>query len=284
MKKICLVALLLTSFITRSSAQDFYLKAGAGYAFAMPGQKLDEYGNVLNGTLSYSGNSSTSSIRSASFSSGVQGTIGCGLMLSKNIGIELNSNINLAPRNYTAKKTGQTNNNGDYTYIAERKANNLVVFLPSLLLQTANNTWNLYTRMGLALPVNTGIKLHESYLYRSGTANQYYWNITNYFSLGFSAAAGVTMKINETISLYGEAGMLSLSILRKERDLESADLDGKIYSSSQLKGGITKYHYNKNGISDGGQNQPALAQPYGNLSITAGLSYHFNNHPAKKSH
>src|SRR4051812_21277873 len=106
MKKItCFLLSFAIISLSAVSAQDFYLKGGLGYAFAMPGQKIDQSGNVLNGTVTYAPQGVADyHIKNASFTSGVQGLVGIGLMLSKNVGVELSASADLAPRTYTEIK------------------------------------------------------------------------------------------------------------------------------------------------------------------------------------
>jgi hypothetical protein len=255
-------------------AQDFYLKAGVGYAFAMPGEKIDQSGNVLNGTVTNLGSGAVGyNIKNASFTSGVPLIIGGGLILSKNIAVELNAAIDMTPRDYIEIIDGQTNSSGVvYNYLAQRKANNSAIIMPTIVLQTANAKWNMYMRMGVALPVNTGIDLHETFAYQTGDVHQYDWSIKNYFSLGFTGATGVKVRITNEISFWGEVSMLYLNLSRKERDLNTAVINGVGYPASQLSG-VTKYYYNKNGISDQNGNAQALSQPYSNLGTSIGITY-----------
>ncbi len=282
-----LLLLATTTGLTKSIAQDFYIKAGTGYAFAMPGGKLDQNGNALNGSVIHSTSSTKYDLKSASFSSGLHGNIGGGYMFSKNIGIELNADLNLDPHTYRATingligNTSTTTNTYTYNYIAERQANNMIILMPSLVLQTGGNACNLYMRMGLALPFNTGIKLHETYLYSTGDVDDYTAKIQNYFSVGIAAATGVRFKVSEHMSIWGEISTLYLSLSREQNDLETAKLNGINRPLSQLTG-IKTVHYNKNGISDQYGNAQALPQPFSNIGINAGISYNLSQRTKKK--
>ena len=285
MKKITYLFFALILSATGLHGQNFYFKTGLGYAFAMPGEKLDQNGNVLNGVVNHTSAGVTDyELKNASFTSGVPLAIGVGLTLSKNIAIELSTSINLAPVKYSEGILNETNSSGQvFSYYADRQAKNTVILMPSVVLQTDNKTWNMYMRMGLALPLNTGLTLYETYMPQSGGAYSYTWSIQNYFSLGFTAAAGLELKVSNKFAVWGEISMLYLNISREERDLNTAVINGSSYPVSQLTG-ITKYHYNQNGISDSNGNEQALSQPYSNLGINVGISYIFNNHSEKKKH
>lgn len=128
--------------LTKVTAQDFYIKAGSGYAFAMPGAKFDQNGNALNGNITHGATSTQYNLKNASFSSGMHGNLTAGLTLSKNIGIELNADFTLDPKTYRATINGLTGTNSStnttytYSYVGERQANNLIILMPSLVLQT----------------------------------------------------------------------------------------------------------------------------------------------------
>ena len=284
MKKYRLAFLLFTLLCnTTSYTQEFYLKAGIGYSFPMPGQKVDQNGNVLNGTLTQLGSGvSAYQLKSASFSAGLQNSFSAGLQLSKNIAVELATNINTAAVTYTETLNGLTNSNGVvYNYQGTRQAKNTTLILPSMVLQTAKAKWNAYMRMGLTLPVLSGIKLNETYIYQTGIANQYSWNIRNYFSAGIASAAGVKIRVSKKVELWSEASLICLNLSRKIRVLESAVVDGQNVPVGQLTG-VTTYHYHINGTSDLSGNQQALPQPYSSIGINAGISYDLKAEHRKK--
>ena len=277
-KNIHSILLLLCFCAATAQAQDFYLKAGTGYAFAMPGQTRDQLGNVLNGTVITTSSSVGYRVKSASFSAGLHGTIGGGYKFTKNIGVELNADFNLVPKKYSATEMDFANSsNQSYDYSVERQAKTTILLLPSLVIQTANNAvCNLYMRLGVALPLNTGIKMRESFrYYQTGNVNQYDWKIQNYFSLGFAAATGVKIKIGENVALFGEASMLYLALLREQRDLEAFSANGVSHPLSQLTGGIKSYHYIRNGITNNAGTSQAFSQPFSNVAVSAGVSFTF---------
>ena len=188
--------------------------------------------------------------------------------------VELDAAMNLAPHSYTGTISSLTNSSGVvYDYTAVRQGKGTAVIVPSFVLQTANSKWNIYMRMGLALPVNSGMNLHETFTYQNGDVHIYNWSIQNYFTLGFTGAAGLKLKISDDVSLWLEASLLDLNLSRKQRDLVSADLDGKVYPASMLSGGVKTYYYHQYGYNDPYGNQQALAQPFSNLGMNVGITY-----------
>lgn len=78
--------------------------------------------------------------------------------------------------------------------------------------------------------------------------------------------------------------MLYLNLLRKESDLTSAVVNGQPYPVSQIQsqGGITSYHYSKNGIEDANGNGNAFSQPFSSMGVSAGVSFTFGKDGKKK--
>ena len=283
MRKTTLIILLaLAASGIHSYAQQFYIKGGIGYALPMPGQTKDQLGNVLNGTVTNTSTSTSYQLKSASFSAGVHGQVGGGYMFTPNIGIELDADINLAPQTYTASVSGEVNSSSvTYNYTGERQANNTVLLMPSLIVKTDNKKCDVYMRMGIALPVNSGIKLRETYVYQTGDIDILRWDVKNYFSPGFDAATGIKFNIGTDVTIFGELSILYMALSREERSLTTANLNGHTYGPSQLTG-ITQYHYTQNGTRDGAGNDNAFSQPFSNIGITAGISYAIR-HAQRKS-
>jgi hypothetical protein len=239
----------------------------------MPGEKFDQYGNILNGTATYSNSGiSSENLKNASFTSGVQVMLGGGLMLSKNVGVELNAFTSLAATKNTETVAGKTSSSGQvYDYMAQRQAKNTLVLSPAIVVQTAADRWNVYMRTGLALPLYTGITMHETYFYQSGNTYEYNWDIKNYFSVGFNSAAGAKVSLGSGVTLWSELNMMVLNISRKERDLNDVIVNGKDYPLSQVP--VTKAdHYNKGGVYGSTGEQPALSQPFSNFGINVGIT------------
>lgn len=274
MKKTLPIILLSLCINYGAGAQGFYLRAGLGYAVPMPGEKIDQYGNILNGSASYNGSTIFSeNLKNASFTSGLQGSIGGGLKAGKNVAVELNAFVNAATAKNTEMLTGRTNSSGQvYDYIAERQANGAVILNPAIVLQTSAAKWNVYSRTGLLLPVRTHMTLRETYYFPSGDVDNYTWDIHNYFSVGFNAATGVKVAIGKGATLWGEVNTMFLNIARKERDLNDLVINGRDYPLSQAPVAKTIY-YSKNGVNSSASEQPALSQPFSSVGVNFGVSF-----------
>ena len=86
MRKIPFLLLAAVLLSVTSPAQEFYVRAAAAYAFALPGQTMDGFG-FLNGTITMTnisglGISTTEyKLKTASFSAGLHGLLAGGYMI-----------------------------------------------------------------------------------------------------------------------------------------------------------------------------------------------------------
>jgi outer membrane protein W len=274
MKKVLVTLFVLLFSGAAVFAQNFYFRAGLGYAFAQAGQSMDASGTPYNGSLS--GATQTYDIKGASFSSGLQGQFGFGYMFNSNVGVQLDMNIGLAPKKYTftADNVNLGGINGSVTI--ENKASTPVFLLPALVLQTGGDKLNIYSRFGLALPLNTKITHDEIQANAPGTGtlivDDFTFTIKNSFSLGFAGAAGVKYNLNDRVSLWGEVSMMSMSVYIKQAQLTAVTENGVSYPTSQVPGNQV-INYSKSITADStGANQPAYSQPFSNVGIHFGVS------------
>src|ERR1043165_837975 len=152
MRKIAIIILLCIS--SAVNAQNFYFKAGGGYAFPMPGQTADQFGGIMNGviakTTTTTSTTTSYTLKNASFLAGIHLVAGLGYMFSKNIGVELNANLNAKPREYAAIHTGLTNSKGaKFDYISRPHPSGACLLVPSFVLQTTDTVFKVYMRAGI---------------------------------------------------------------------------------------------------------------------------------------
>lgn len=274
MRKLMSVALLIALPVV-SRAQGFYFRTGFGYAMPMAGQSIDGAGTPYNGTLN--NNTAAFKIKGASFTAGVQGYIGCGYMLNKNIGVQLDANLGVANKRYTFTADNVTLGGGVPGSVKfEMQAAGPLIISPSLVLQSGGDKWNLYTRMGIAIPLATEVIRDEiqSNAPGSGTpiVDDFTFSMKSYFSLGLTAAAGVKYKLNSRVTLWGEVSMLSLSCYLKESRLTGVTENGQSYPLTAVQGNqVVKY--SKNIVADStGANLPTYSLPFSNMGINVGIN------------
>ena len=261
-------------------AQEFYVRAGLGYAVPQAGQSIAGQEWPYNGTIS---NMVNYDIAGASFSSGIQSYLGFGYMFTPHIGAQLDASIGLSNTTYSFRDNNVTVNYTGGTSILSNvvittRATTPVNLMPSMVLQTGGDVWNIYSRMGLALPLNSKIERERSITNAPGTGSTRTttetWEVKSYFSLGFTAAAGVQYKVNNKMSIWGELSLLSLAPYIREADLKAYSYNGQNIPLSQISGTMV-YNYSKNVTLDTANysTQPSYSQPFSNVGFNAGVRY-----------
>ncbi len=285
MKRVsCLIFALLVCAYTASA--QFYFKLGLGYAVPQAAQTIDGTGQPYNGSLNKTTYTDVYNIKSASFSAGMQGGLGLGYMFSDHIGIQLDANIGLSPKKYTFTIYNVIVQGVLSNVDVVEQAKTPLIVMPSLVLQTGGDPLNLYTRIGVALPLSSNITMDqiESNVPGTGATSVYDFSfqIKNSFSVGLAAAAGVKYKINDKISIWGELSMLSMSLYIKEADLQGFSYNGQSQSLSY----VTSPHvtnYSKTAVVDSnGAQQPTYSQPFSNFGMNVGVT--FNLSEKRRSH
>lgn len=277
MKRIALAMILPVITGITANAQ-FYFRAGAGYAMPAAGQTISGDGTPYNG--------STPGVRgydvkSASFSAGLQGALGIGYMVNKNVGIQLDAAIGIANKQYKYNEDTVAINSVLYRATIENKANYPVIIIPSMVLQTGGNPWNIYCRMGIALPLRTQIKQDQIFtnLPGTGAVSTYdlQFKITNSFSMGYAAAAGFSYNVSDRISVWAELSILSMSAYIRQSQLSAYLVNGHAINLASV-GGTTTSNYSKSGISDTDYvNNPTYSQPFSNVALNVGVKINLSD-------
>jgi len=287
MKKIIITVFILLIAFT-GFAQGFYLRLGVGYAFPEAGQTIDGTGQPYNGSSNNSATTETYNLKAASFSAGFQGTVALGYMLSKHAGIQLDANLGLAGKKYTFDDENVTVGGTPSNVSVIQQAKSPFIVMPALVLQTGGEPWNLYCRMGLAVPISTKITEDQVISNAPGTGaleiDDYTFQIKNSFSLGFTAAAGVQYKLNDKVSIWGEISLLSMSVYIKESDLTNVTSNGQNIPLSQVSG-PQMVKYSRNASTDSNMTvQPAYSQPFSNVGINIGICFKLGDQSHSNSH
>ena len=297
MKKFSCLILVFSVAAYTASAQ-LYLSFGLGYAVPQAGQSMYDtpipYNGFPTGINGSRNNTSLTSYTydlkgSASFSSGVQGTIGMGYMFSEYVGVQLDAAIGISSTKYTFNddnaNLGTTASPIGGTISTIQQAHTPVLMTPALVLQTGGDKINLYSRFGLALPLNTKITQNQVITNNAGTGaievDDITWQIKSIFSLGFTAAAGLKYNISDRISIWGELSLLSMSLKAKEQDLQSLSQNGQSVALSSYPYPTT-IKFSKTATVDSTLTTfPTYAQPFSNLGIKVGVTINLTN---KKQH
>jgi hypothetical protein len=280
MKKRLLSIVVLSSLAMTASAQGLYFRAGLGYAMPQAGQTItgSAYELPYRGSLS---NEITYDLKGASFSAGLKGYLGLGYMISKNVGIQLDAHLGLSNStlSFTANNVNLNYSNGTSilsNMTVEQRAVFPVNLVPSMVVTTACSQWDVYCRMGVALPVHSRIEKERTISNAPGTGvltqTRETWEVRSSFSSGLAAAAGFQYNISPSLSIWGEVSVLSMSLYIKEAQLTDFSYNGQSIPLGQLSGTMT-YNYNKNTTFDTANlsTQPAYSQPFSNVGFNVGI-------------
>lgn len=266
--------------------QGFYARLGLGYAVPQAGQTMDGTATPYNGVssnFSSAGVDYTSyDIKSMSFTSGIHGTIGAGYMFNRHIGIDASFDFLASGKKYTYTDENVIISKVTYNIDIVDRAK-ATLFVPALVLQTDGAKANVYTRLGIVLPLNTRITQDQIFTNLPGAGavvrEDDGWEIKNKFSLGFSGAAGIKLAVNTRTNFWAEVGFLSLSMFAKESNRTSLDItENGVYQgnyNSQVAADKRKIVYSNKftGTSGDFYHQPTFSQPFSNASFSIGFSY-----------
>ncbi len=282
-----------------AAGQEFYVRAGLGFAIPQAGQTVYdtpipyyEFASAYNGTRTYNSNGSqTYNIKPSSFSAGLQSAIGVGYMFTPNIGVQLDASIGLSNTKYTftdenlplvVATTGTTTVTVPYNISTVQQAKTPTFLMPSLVLQTSAEKLNGYARFGFALPLNTKVTQDQILTNAPGTGTQITddltWQVKNSFSLGFTAAAGVKYKISDKVSIWGELSLLSMSVYTREQNLTGWTESGQSVALSNYTG-PQNIKFSKTATVDSTYSQfPTYAQSFSNVGLNVGIIITISKH------
>lgn len=274
MKRIALAIYILAVASAAARAQ-IYLRAGAGFTLPAAGQTLNGDGNAFNGRWS---SSTKFEVKDASLAAGINGVIGFGYMINRNVGVQLDANIGLSNKEYTFHVDTLVYQAVPYNLTVRNRATHPIILMPSLVLQTSGNITNIYCRMGLALPMKTKIRRDYLLINLPGTGLQEVqneqWTLSNSFSLGYSAAAGVSWKVTNKVSVWAELGMQSLSVYLKQAYFDVVTVNGHSYDLSNY--GKRTLNYSKSGTEDS-VHFATYSQPFSSIGLNVGVKFRLSD-------
>lgn len=283
MKKtlLSIAALLL---ISASADAQFYYRAGIGYAFPQAGQTMAGQEWPYSGSVS---NSVAYSISGASFSAGLQGGLALGYNFTRNVGVQLDAQATLSSKTYDFSLSNITVGGVASNVTISQHAKFPINLVPSIVVRTGGDPWDIYCRMGVALPLSTTIEKQNIITNLPGTGaitrTIETWDIHSSFTAGFAAAAGFEYKFGST-SFWAEVSLLSMAPYIKEAELTAYSYNGQNINLNALSGTM-KINYSKNVTLDtaNGATQPAYSQPFSNVGINIGIRQSFGE-PKRKGH
>lgn len=281
MKRLLLFIPLLMA--TSVFSQEFYLKGGLGYSVPHGSQPYDAFGNAYAGTYSSKYNAATGTetsftIKKPSLTAGLGGTIGVGILVNKNVGVELAANVGIITKKHVMH---YENNDGtkNTTATITQQAKSPILLVPALVLQTGGDKWSLYSRTGLVVPVQTSYTMEsvsntESLLFVQNVEYEVYKEkFSTRFGVGFSAAAGVKYHLADVFSVFTELNITSLTLYARESEVTEYLLNGVNYTSAiPNEYRTTQYEFKSSAsTTSNSSTYSTYAIPYGNFGFTAGV-------------
>jgi len=287
MKRVLLLLVFCLTASAVSKAQGFYVRMGLGYAVPQAGQTMDGTGTPYNGTTTVIDTNTAYSLKKASFSAGLHGSVGFGYMFNNHVGVDLMMDIGLSMKKLTYNDNNTVIDSVTSDLKIVQQAKTPVMIIPSLVLQTDGDVVNLYTRIGIVLPLGTKITQDQIITNLPGAGavetDDYNWQIKNSFALGFSATVGVRYKLSDKFSVWGEAGFLSLAVLNNQATLTGITVtqggQTQTYPPSAVSGATTiTYSTNFTANPNDYSHQPAFSQPFSNFNFTIGCTFALGGH------
>lgn len=268
-----------------------YIKGGLGYSAPQGGPLQSPAYSLYHNAFypssgSYKGVYTSSpfreefDIKQSSFSAGFRGIIGLGLQFTRHIGAELNADIGILTPAIERKIVEDGGPSGVSLTITQQ-AKNPVLLTPSIVVQSGGKV-NVYVRGGVVLPVRTVITEEGEYVENTfNIADSSIVTETASVGIkynmrlkpGFAGAAGVRMKLNKYIDIWGEISIVSLTVYYKESEVTEAYYNG-INVLSAISPNIRNSKYEFEGTFTPESNvYPTSAVSFNNIGLNVGVAF-----------
>lgn len=290
-KAICTLAVMAALMPYRSLAQETgsrhiskskaYIRAGLGYAFAHAGAN-DFAGLPVNSTTTTSTNSgsftSTRDVKPFSFGAGLNGTLAAGYMFHPNVGLELAVTGILGPKRYIAEETVSSSfASGTERYTTYARTS--IAVIPSVVFKVPGRKVDLYSRLGLAIPVAGKMIIEGDWTSSLGESEETEREATSRFSLGIAGALGVNYHVTSRLGVWLEVNGISRNAFAKRMELTKAVEDGvnvlSLYDTDERVVEFESEYTEGSGAQN--PNLPSREQtfaiPYSNIGFAVGVSF-----------
>ncbi|MBT8327224.1 MAG: porin family protein [Bacteroidia bacterium] len=208
-----------------------------------------------------------------SFGEGIQVKLAYGHMFTDVFGVELGVSQLLGTEHESS---------GEYSwgkYISKQKAN-LTTINPSIVYLFSSNKVSPYAKFGLSGTLGT---IKDSYEYESGSyKNLMESETTSKFNWGITSALGASLKLNDNLSLLGEASFMSSTFNPKKLITTKYEIDGEDQLSEMTtreKETVFVDKVTTDNDEEPNDNQPeeypSFKLPMSNLAFTFGIKYSF---------
>lgn len=200
-------------------------------------------------------------------------------MFTSHIGLDLAFTGALSTNEYRYSVTGENLSGVPSDVVFVSKAQNPLILTPSVVLQTGSCPFNVYSRMGLVVPLKTTVVQDQIISNQPGSGAQtvydYTFELHNGFSLGVSGALGASYRTNNGLSIWLETSLVSLPVYTKEAEIVDVTVNGISYLQPFLQGNPGKINYSRNFTAEKGDffNQPSYSLPFSNIGVNLGVSF-----------
>lgn len=211
MKKI--YAIIISTFLTANLSlfgQGFYVSPQIGFAAGTNQQAIN---------FSYSdGDYNVEDQLKYSFGKGFSAGLSVGYMFNKNIGVDLDLNYLIGGKS-------------SMSYTVDEATSEMTLYSrmfrinPSLLLTMGEGKWHPYTKFGFILGIGKGI-VEESYS-NNGNGSFQKIEFSGGAAPGFTASLGLLYDLNESLQLFGEAHLISMTYAPEKGKLTEATVNGE---------------------------------------------------------
>ncbi|MHC1707303.1 MAG: outer membrane beta-barrel protein [Bacteroidales bacterium] len=210
----CVVFMLTTTSVNLLS-QSFYVKAEAGYGFKTSSQN-SLYFPLYDYTID-SLSSSTEHI-SASLGKGMNLGGAFGYMFTDNLGVELGLSYLYGSK--SKAKHQYIDATVDFALYSRMFRIN-----PTLIVSLKENKINLYSKFGVIMALGA-IYYEKSTAKHNGDNESIKIKLSGDAAFGFNAGLGVMYPLNNSVSLFGEVNLISLSYAPSRGEVTEATING----------------------------------------------------------
>ena len=246
-----------------SSTKDggLYARASLGYAFAQAGTPMLKEQNIpSSGSDSYK-------FGRGSYGAGAQLMLAMGYKINRHLAAELGVTAQVAPRKYTADYITPNSN-----YSISARAKSSIYLVPALVISAGGDKLEPYMRMGLMLPVRSGLVTEleapaatevTEYKLRTGIGAQ--------GALGLMYHAG-------SMDFFAELGGASLNRYLKSSEVTEFTINGKNELPSldvADREAVYEFDYSDTYSADQPTKLDAVAVPFSNVQFNVGVKFNF---------
>jgi len=287
MKKIKIVPLILMLIFNNAFSQEineskspnmekgFYVSFQTGYSYKMSSANLASSFDMYN-VSSNSGNEKFEAIY-ISLGQGFQAGGAIGYMFNQYMGVE-------TAISYLWSKTYEANQNTEMKTRQYTLSSKMLRILPSIVMQAGFEKVNPYAKFGCVLGLGQVFHTYDSNILDAHTTGE-----TEYsggLAFGINASVGLTFKLNDKLSLFGEFNTINMSYSPSKGEFTKASENGedilpamRVYNREvEFVDSYEKEPYDPNN-PELDYNQPRkelkFKLPYGSMGVNAGLKINF---------